>query len=268
MSTETQAQVCEVNGARRFTAWILDDLRTCPVCGTPLEDNCYCPNDTCTFYVSEDVQRTVGALIESGQKVEDACAIAATYTLDPEAREAVESRFTVHDRNTANWVVGKIARAQAAILEIGAMRDAEIARISARCDKLSEEHGRTISFFETAYQGQLEEWAAKELAGGKKKSVGLINGTVGFRHSKGRATITDEAAALDYCHDYDLKQCIKETPIASKLREVYEALGDPEQPGFGDENVQEAAVIGKFLQIEGEGDQFYIKAELPGLEVQ
>jgi hypothetical protein len=120
----------------------------------------------------------------------------------PEVRPA----FAVEDEKTATWLVGKLAE-----------RRATIARIKEQAAAMVRDAERDIEYLEWRFGPELEMWAAANLEG-KKKSVKLLTGTVGFRSQKGKLVVVDEAACLEWARDncpvaYVVEPRLVKTPI-------------------------------------------------------
>lgn len=96
-----------------------------------------------------------------------------------------EAEFVPTDAAGVDWVLGKIADARAR-----AQRIRGNAELMARAEERSAEH------LEWKYGPNLQTWLRAELAGGKRKSVRLLNGVVGYRQKPAGVCITDPAAAL------------------------------------------------------------------------
>ena len=94
----------------------------------------------------------------------------ATYTVE-------KKPFTVTDESSAEWVLEKMeenAKARALIEE-------QYKRMIARHEKWREEALKELEDNDAYFQALLRPWAEAKLAGGKKKSVKLPSGRVGFR---------------------------------------------------------------------------------------
>ena len=94
--------------------------------------------------------------------------------------------FTVRDPGSADWVVGKLA---ALADEADRVRE----QFSARMAQIKTDKTALLWRF-----GQpLEVWTANAIASGKRKSVILPHGTVGFRTVPEGLDVVDEPAALE-----------------------------------------------------------------------
>ena len=118
------------------------------------------------------------------------------YTVALEAVDAVEDdmidaantltpTFVVQDEASADWVVGQITR-----------RNDELARIKAQYDARVKRLENELAFFDSRFRQQLVDWTQVQLTG-KRKSVDLPHGRVGFRHVNERLEVVEENAAID-----------------------------------------------------------------------
>ena len=88
-----------------------------------------------------------------------------------------KERFTVHDEASAEWCLEKLeenAKARALIEE-------QYKRMIERHEKWRADALSEIDGSDAHLKSLLEPWAAEKLADGKKKSVKLPSGRVGFR---------------------------------------------------------------------------------------
>lgn len=124
-----------------------------------------------------------------------------------EAPLDVPEAFSVRDDDSANWVVRKIAEARsyAAHVKEWAKREQE---------RAERDEERLMARF----SAELEEWARAQLTG-KKKSVDLPAGRLGFRSEPAKLTYVDkdaEKAALEWarkCH----AECVVVIPASERL---------------------------------------------------
>lgn len=107
---------------------------------------------------------------------------------DSEALEAMlPPRFSIRDEKTADWLVRKLVEADAHIARVKLQAQREICRTE-----------REKAFLLFRFGRPLETWAQKELAKhkGRRKSLLLLSGTVGFRTLKAKLVLDDEAKAV------------------------------------------------------------------------
>ncbi len=255
MATEMQAKP-EVGQVPHWP-YVSETPGECPVCGTILraiEDrhgsDYECPNAQCPFALSDDVNRVVDALTSDGADLVEACATALAFTFDEEAKAAVENRFAVTDRTSADWVLKKMAECTRAIQEIQAEIDAEVAAITTRGSKLLEPYRDKLQFFQAAYSEQLKAFAAEEIGEGKKRSLDLIYGRLGFRKTQGTFRFLSEGDAIDWARANDHPELLKVSPRPAEFKKLI----DDEDCG---------PEIRNFAVVEGEAEKFYIEAALP-----
>src|SRR5689334_271549 len=107
----------------------------------------------------------------------------ATDDSDSEADLGVPERFTVCNPETANWVVKKVIEARSYAHRVRMWAARETARAEATERQLLYLFGR-----------QLEDWVRREIAtnGGRRKSIPLPAGTVGFRTVPPSLTIDND----------------------------------------------------------------------------
>lgn len=109
---------------------------------------------------------------------------------DAEGSPDVLDGFRIHDAQTANWVVRKIAEARQYADRVRAWAAAEIRRAE-----------RDEQFLLARFGRDLEEWCRDRLAdtGGRSRSVNLPAGRIGFRKSRMALEVQDSAALLGWC---------------------------------------------------------------------
>lgn len=130
----------------------------------------------------------------------------STDVLDDEKLASVEvpEQFAVRDEATANWLVRKVVEADAHIARVKEQADREIRRTQHERDFLMLRYGR-----------QLESWARLELANhkGRRKSVNLLSGTVGFRSHGEKLIVDDESKLLKWAE----KNCRAAVVVVHKI---------------------------------------------------
>lgn len=102
--------------------------------------------------------------------------------------EAAKKPFAVTDEASAEWVMEKLeenAKARALI-------DEQYQRMIARHEAWRADALKEIDENDAYLQSLLRPWAEAKLAGGKKKSVKLPSGRVGFRAGSGTYKFGDE----------------------------------------------------------------------------
>ena len=99
----------------------------------------------------------------------------------------VPVEFSVHDEATANWVVRIVMQARAYADRVKQWADAELRRAQ-------REEERILYL----YGGQLQDWVTSEIAKakGKRRSLNLPAGRVGYRKVPSRFVIEDACAVM------------------------------------------------------------------------
>lgn len=144
--------------------------------------------------------------------------------------------FSVRDEASANWVVRKITEARRY-----AQKAKEFADFEARRAAREEE------FFLRRFGDELSAWAAAQIAAvkGKKKSINLPAGCVGFRRCDTKLVVDDEDAVLAWAQ----QACPEAVSTVLKLSKtaINEHFGcTGEIPGQG-------------AHVEPAGDRFYVR---------
>lgn len=100
---------------------------------------------------------------------------------------SVPEAFHIHDEKSANWVVRKIVEARAYREHVRDWAERETRRAE-----------RDEAFFLQRYGGELEAWLRHRLAevGGRRRSIALPGGTVGYRRQPPKLLVTDEPAVI------------------------------------------------------------------------
>lgn len=112
---------------------------------------------------------------------------------------AGEDAFTPDTREKADWVLSKIADAKA-----------RAARIRENAETMAKQAEAEATFMEWRYGAALQAFARQELAGGKRKSLTLYHGCIGFRTKPAGVQIGDPNAALTWARE-NLPAAVTET---------------------------------------------------------
>ena len=127
-------------------------------------------------------------------------------------------RFSVHDDNTANWLVRRICEARA---------------YAERCATWAEKEKRRAlrdeEFFWARYGAQLREYVQQKIVdtGGRRKSMALPAGAAGFRTEPARLVIDDDAVVIAWCKEhYPEMVTVVEKLSKSALNEHVEKTGE------------------------------------------
>lgn len=105
----------------------------------------------------------------------------------------VPAKYSVTDAASANWLVRRIVETRSYADRVRAWAVMEVRRAE-----------REEQFFLHQYGRQLEQWTRTEIEtlGGRRRSICLPRGTVGFRRSRARLLICNEAELLRWCHSH------------------------------------------------------------------
>jgi hypothetical protein len=98
--------------------------------------------------------------------------------------------FTPTDASGCDWVLSKIADCRT-----------RAARIRENAEQMARAEERAADTLEWKYGAALQTWLRAELAGGKKKSVRLFHGVLGYRQKPAAVHVTDTAAALGWAKE-------------------------------------------------------------------
>jgi hypothetical protein len=113
-----------------------------------------------------------------------------TGAITPRLSAEVEppDTFVVDDAISANWLVRKIVEARAYAKHVKQWAEGELRRAQ-----------REEQFFLERYGQQLEAWARQQIANGRRKSVKLPAGTMGFRSNPPRLDVLDDKKLIEWC---------------------------------------------------------------------
>lgn len=227
-----------------------DAIPDCPYCGTALRriDQTHvleCVNDQCAYLCNPVTQEIEAGLIEQGYDRLRAAQVTALYSVD-ETEPVTTDRFSVKDESSANWVLRKMAETQDEINGIQQMISDELARVALRGESLLRPLKRNLEFFEAAFGTQLRDWVATELEGKKKRSVGLLHGTIGFRKSPDSLVVVDEEATVAWAESEGRNDLIRKSISKTATKKWMAEVNATEIPGAN--------------LVTGE-DTFYIKPE-------
>lgn len=95
-------------------------------------------------------------------------------------------------KEEADWALQKIADARKEMQENTDYVQAQIEKLQAWLNKVNQTHESTVMFFES----KLAPYVAEQIRGGKKKSISLPNGRVGFR--KKSVTTKNNDVLMEY----------------------------------------------------------------------
>jgi hypothetical protein len=143
---------------------------------------------------------------------------------DDAARE-----WTIATEADADRVLERISRAESRAVAVGMLREQVLARLGA-------EERRFLSRAEwerRRWGSQLEAFARKQLGGGKRKTLNLAHGSVAFRKTQGRTTLTNMAEAVAWAEENhpEIVRVAKSVTATAARKAVEEDL----KSGFLDE---------------------------------
>ena len=157
-------------------------------------------------------------------------------TADDEAQAAalaVPERFEVHDRDSAEWLVRKLVEADAHIRQVHQQADREVRRTE-----------RERDFLRMRYGPQLERWTRQQVeqSKGRRKSVLLLSGTVGFRRVPAKLVVDDAPAALAWAK----RHCLRAVVFTEKLSKTSLA-----------KHLHETGELPEGARVQSAGERFY-----------
>jgi hypothetical protein len=146
----------------------------------------------------------------------------AVMTIEDDSKDevlAVSEQFQINDDASANWVVRKIVEARAYAKHC----DEWCAREQARARRGEE-------FLLFRFGQQLLDHARKRIGeeGGRRKSVNLPAGTIGFRQDGPKLIVDDEAAVIGWAKRnkpelVGVVECLSKSGLNQHLKQTGEA---------------------------------------------
>jgi hypothetical protein len=137
--------------------------------------------------------------------------------VDIEVLRTVPKAFEIADENTANWLVKKVVAARQYGERVKEWAEQERRR--------AEREEATLLYL---FGRQLERWVKGEIErlAGKKKSICLPGGTVGFRRVNASLQVDDEQTVLLWAkRNCPQAVVVKESLSRSELKSHFEATG-------------------------------------------
>jgi len=160
---------------------------------------------------------------------DDATGIAADR-IDALEFAEVDDRFHVRDEQSASWVVRKIVEERAHRL-----------RVANWCVAETRRSERREQFLMHRFGAELAEWVRQQLAKqfGKRRSVHLPAGVVGFRAEPTRIIVADEPKLIAWCRQHlpsavKVVQSVLKTEINQHIRSTGECPDGAEVAGGGE----------------------------------
>jgi hypothetical protein len=155
---------------------------------------------------------------------------------DEQDKPVVPEQFSVHDAKTASWILRKVNESRIHRKRVAAWAEREIRRAE-----------RDEEFLLFRFGKQLEEWAAREISmlRGRRRSVALPGGTIGFRHVPSSIVIDDDNIVLTWAKEHCVEAVVTVEKLSRSIVKAHiEATG--ELPARG-------------VHIEGPHEKFYVK---------
>jgi phage host-nuclease inhibitor protein Gam len=131
---------------------------------------------------------------------------------------ATPEGFSVKDERTANWLIRKVIEARRYAERAQEWAAREVRRAQGEEKFLLHRYGQ-----------QLEDWVRRQLddEGGRRKSLNLPAGTVGFRIDPQRLEVTDEQTLIRWCRvNLPSAIAVSEQVIKSVVREHVVTSGE------------------------------------------
>lgn len=146
-----------------------------------------------------------------------------------EAELAKAEAWQITTLGGADWTISRLIDLRREAERADELEREAIERVKTRADRLRERAERGRRFFE----GKLRSWAEAHrdelLGGGKKKSISLLAGSVGWRKSGGGLRMVDEAKALEWARSQPVEADalrIKESVNVAAVKKAFKATGE------------------------------------------
>lgn len=146
-----------------------------------------------------------------------------------------EEKFTVRDEDTANWLVRKIVESRLHAQRVAAWSEREQRRCQLIEERLLFLFGNDLRLWTTTELGRLK---------GKRKSIDLPDGRVGYRHEAERFVVENEALVVQWAQS-SCPDVLKMVPHLSRtaLKAHIETTGE----------------LPKGVRIEPSNERFFIR---------
>jgi hypothetical protein len=155
--------------------------------------------------------------------------------VEAELQRTIPPQFSVRDAETAAWVVRRVVAAREYKGRVKVWAEAEQRRAAREEERLMFVFG-----------GQLREWAEAEIAKlqGRRKSLALPGGTVGFRAVGPRVVVRDEARVMEWA-----RKCCPAAIVTSER-----LLKSPIS-----EHVQTTGEVPQGVEVTSASEEFFVK---------
>jgi len=195
------------------------------------------PGDTSVDQVSDEIGGECAAAPDvGGTNAQLALVRPVDAEVDIEVMKAIPKSFAVEDEKSANWLVRKVVAARQYAQKVKEWSEIEQRR--------AEREEASLMFL---FGRQLERWCKGEIdkLAGRRKSINLPSGTVGFRHIGCSLQVDDERAVLDWA----ASECPDAVTTVTKLsRSTLVA------------NFKETGLVPPHgVHLEPETDKFYVR---------
>lgn len=167
-------------------------------------------------------------------------------TKDDEIIDSAETTdaFRIDSESAANWVLGKLAAI-----------DEEAARIKAQAQKRQDELKADRERLLGRFGAELEAWAREERERRKRKTITLLNGTLAFRTTPRRFTVSDTETAMTTAR-----------AVCPDAVVTVEKLDTDAFKEYALRQLEETGEILPGVEITPEGESFSVRTPKPGKE--
>lgn len=126
---------------------------------------------------------------------------------DAEVLKTLPPRFCILDEHSANWLVRRVMESRAYAERVKEWADQEVRR--------ADREEKTLMYL---FGHQIEAWVRSEVEklNGKRKSLALPSGTVGFRKSGAKVVVDDEKVVLTWAK----ANCPAAVVVVEKLAKI------------------------------------------------
>lgn len=137
--------------------------------------------------------------------------------------------WTIQDVDAADWALARIADAERELAENARIIAGQIARLKMKEEQLAIPLQRRADFFRGAVAAYAITHRPELLGGGRKKSRTLPHGSIGWRKSGGKLTVTDKEALLEWARGQPVERNfvrIKEEPAVDEIKLACAVTGE------------------------------------------
>jgi hypothetical protein len=124
--------------------------------------------------------------------------------IDIETPAGPDQPFIPQTEQEVEWVLGKMATAEALLLSIRTRPEVLQAKaVLANAAKMEKEAARKLDWLHARFDPDLGEFARKQLEGKKTKTWKSVLGSIALRIQKGRVKVENPELALEWAKAYD-----------------------------------------------------------------